>query len=238
MTTLDETQNVKLDEKDINVDKTEFVIDENVVEEIQDNVVVKKARKAYTRKNKSDVLVKSEGNVDVVFKQKTGKVARQRVVIYKEDIQPLLPEVVLEVKNKAKGRPKKQQMTVVEEINKEEDIVISRTKPVKPMTDTELKREAKRLDLLEKVIKIEQITGKTVKLNKDGEVKVRSFKQREATQKLVLANEVRRAVKQKEKLDAIQAEQSAQVLNIIQTLSKAKSGSTPAPVVQTKQWNL
>jgi hypothetical protein len=214
--------------------------DEKPVEELKTTILVAdKPKRKYVRKNTSDKIIKSEGNVDIVFKQKTGKIPRQRVVIYKEDIETCLPEVVVELKHKKTGRPKGRQMTVVEELNKAEDIVISRVKPVKPMTDTQLKREAKRLELLEKVVKIESITGKTVKLDVSGEVKVRSAKQKEATEKLVLANAVRREIKRKEKLDAIQAEQSAQVLNIIATLGKAKPVTQPVATVATvKQWNL
>jgi hypothetical protein len=239
MSEVDEIEVEDLDANHENDDYTFSNEDEKQVEELEKtSLVVDKPKRKYIRKNTSDKIIKSDGNVDIVFKQKTGKVPRQRVVIYKEDIETCLPEVVVELKHKKTGRPKSKPMTVVQELNKAEDIVISRAKPVKPLTDTQLKRESKRLDLLEKVVKIESITGKTVKLDVSGEVKVRSAAQKLATEKLVLANAVRREIKKKEKQDAIQAEQSAQVLNIIQTLGKSKTQAPAAAIPSVKQWNL
>ena len=157
------------------------------------------------------------------------------IVVYMEDLveQNLLPTQEIVVKQKkGKGRPKKAK-PIVEYVNKDNEIQSDDDGNVeqiiinKPKKEKFSKKDLKMLELQQKIIELETVSGKKIRGTKKGTVDKRSTKPATDKQiaqrlKFVEDNRLRREAKKKEKDEKSKEKTKDNVKDVINELAELK----------------
>ena len=223
------TENSEYESDNSEISEAE-IINEKVINEI------KKEKK----KNKNNIIKKtiksSDPNIEVEIKKHTKK-PKKKIIIYKEDIESSDEEVQVIYKNKTRGRPKQNKIIKYKNDKNEEvdekldaeklEIDLSHTKQLNA-------KQIKLLKLQEKITELEAVSGKKIRATRKGAIDKRQTtkrtqKQIEATERLVLANKMKREAKLKDKTKEMVNETINQLSN------KAKEQQKQTPVQQVQQ---
>ena len=157
------------------------------------------------------------------------------IVVYMEDLveQNLLPTQEIVVKQKkGKGRPKKakpvvEYVTKDNEIQSDDDSNVEQIIINKPKKEKFSKKDLKMLELQEKIIELETVSGKKIRGTKKYTVDKRSTKpptekQQAQRKKFVEDNRLRREAKKKEKEEQTKIKTKDNVKDVINELSELK----------------
>ena len=168
---------------------------------------IKKENKKKSEKVKDYKMIKSsDPNIEIELKRKNTKKPKKKIIIYKEDIESSDEEVEVIYKNKTRGRPKANRIIKYKNNkNQEVDEKLDADKIEIDLSHTnELNaKQIKLLKLQEKITELEAVSGKKIRATRKGEVDKRQTtkrtqKQIEATERLVLANKMKREAKLKQ----------------------------------------
>jgi len=185
-------------------------------------------------KNKSKTITSACGS-NVIIKKRNSRSKKKPIIIYEEDLYPTNddePQKII-VKKKAKGRPKKAK-PVIEYVNDKgetvdkddtntEQIIIN--KPVKEKLSA---KDIKMIELQEKILELETVSGKKIRGTKKGKIDKRQTKpatekQLAARKKFIENNRLRNEAKKKakeEKSKISKKEDVKIVIDELQTLKK------------------
>ena len=122
----------------------------------------------------------SNPNVSVQMKKRKPGPAKQKVVIYQEDLPQQQIEIV--TKSRKRGRPKTKPDVIIEKDQGiqigDETIMIDRPTKKKELSA----RQIKRMDMDAKFVEMEAIAGRKLRQNKNGKVDKRCIKERSVAQ--------------------------------------------------------
>ena len=177
-------------------------------------------------------LKRTKSKKITVVKQKK-KTPKPTIIYVSSDEEQEPEEIIIKPKRKV-GRPKSTKVVyhdkegkVVKSRNKAKETVISLPEPDKKFTSSELKMIA----LEEKVLELEQISGKKILTTKKSKIDKRSTKapsekQLEARKKFVENNRIRAAERKAKKLADAKEEGKASAAGVIDELKTEKAKST------------
>ena len=232
MSDKDNTENIEYETDNSEISESEL-LNEKIVNEIKQEKKKNKNKMIQCKKIKS-----SDPNIEVEIKKHTKK-PKKKIIIYKEDIESSEDEVEVIYKNRKKGRPKSNK--IIKYKNDKNEIVEDKLDADKLEIDLSHTKElnAKQIKLLklqEKITELEAVSGKKIRGTRKGEIDKRQTtkrtqKQIEATERLVLANKMKREAKLKEKTK----ETVEQTIKELSSKAKEVHQQKQEPVQQVNQ---
>ena len=232
MSDKDNTENTQYETDNSEISESEL-LNEKIVNEIK-----QEKKKNKNKMIQCKMIKSSDPNIEVEIKKHTKK-PKKKIIIYKEDIESSEDEVEVIYKNRKKGRPKSNK--IIKYKNDKNEIVEDKLDADKLEIDLshtkELNaKEIKLLKLQEKLTELETISGKKIRATRKGEVDKRQTtkrtqKQIEATERLVLANKMKREAKLKEKTK----ETVEQTIKELSSKAKEVHQQKQEPVQQVNQ---
>lgn len=212
---------------DINQEMSDDSVEENIeVENINSPVITESKKRSKT--------ITSACGSNVIIKKRNSRSKPKPIIIYEEDLYDANdePQKVI-VKKKTRGRPKKAK-PVIEYVNDKgetvdkddtntEQIIIN--KPVKEKLSA---KDIKMIELQEKILELETVSGKKIRGTKKGKIdkrqtKAPTEKQLAARKKFIENNKLRNEAKKKakeEKSKLSKKEDVKIVIDELQTLKK------------------
>ena len=196
----------------------------------EDVAVDKKQKTSYK-------TIKSACGSDIIIKKKNNRSKRPPIVIFEEDLYgETEPQQVIVKKKPTKGRPKKKPPPVVEYVNDKgetvdkDDINTEQVIINKPQKQKLSAKDLKLIELQEKILQLETVSGKKIRGTKKGNVDKRqtkppSEKQIQARKKFVEDNRLRREAKKKEKEEKSKIDKKADVKIVVSELQEIKKKS-------------
>lgn len=216
-------------------------IEEEVVEKVNETqplIEVPKKVKAKAKPRTKKATIKSKCGADIVIKKPTAKKPAKVIEIAWEDIKAQYessedeaPKIVIKKANKKVGRPKsKKIIKYVDSDGDEVDDKMKANKTIinapdnKPLSEKELKI----LELQEKIVEMEAMSGKKIRATKKNAVDKRQTKARTpaqiaASKKLVELNKLRKAEKEKQKAEKKKEDNKDLVENTLSELASLKA---------------
>jgi hypothetical protein len=174
---------------------------------------------------------------EIVVKKTRGRKhsVTKPIVIYMEDLieQDVIPQQKVIVKQKkGKGRPKKK-LPVVQYVTKDEEVVNEDDGDVeqviinKPKKEKLSAKDLKMIELQEKIVELEAVSGKKIRATRKGTVDKRSTKQPTekqlaARKKFVEANKLRALEKKKKKEEDEKLKNKENVKQVVGELAEMK----------------
>jgi len=232
MSDKDNTENTQYETDNSEISESEL-LNEKIVNEIK-----QEKKKNKNKMIQCKMIKSSDPNIEVEIKKHTKK-PKKKIIIYKEDIESSEDEVEVIYKNRKKGRPKSNK--IIKYKNDKNEIVEDKLDADKLEIDLshtkELNaKEIKLLKLQEKLTELETISGKKIRATRKGEVDKRQTtkrtqKQIEATERLILANKMKREAKLKEKTK----ETVEQTIKELSSKAKEVHQQKQEPVQQVNQ---
>jgi len=220
-------------EKDIN-----DVSDEESEEEIEAVKTENASETTVDKQQKSSYkTIKSACGSDIIIKKRNNRSKPRPIVIFEEDLYgETEPQQVIVKKKPTKGRPKKKPPPVVEYINNKgetvdnDDINTEQVIINKPQKQKLSAKDLKLIELQEKILQLETVSGKKIRGTKKGNIDKRqtkppSEKQIQARKKFIEDNRLRREAKKKEKEDKSKLDKKADVKVVIDELQEIKKKS-------------
>lgn len=204
-----------------------------------DNVEVETEKVPLTTvdENKQTTLktFKSACGSDIIIKKRNSRSKPKPIIIYEEDLYgETQPQEIIVKKKKTKGRPKKPK-AIVEYVNEHGDTVDKDDSPDqiiinKPTKEKLSAKDLKMLQLQEKILELETVSGKTIRGTKKGNIDKRqtkpaSEKQLAARKKFVENNKLRNAAKKAKKEEESKIAKKDDVKIVIDELQTLKKKS-------------
>lgn len=194
-------------------ENTEYESDNSEISEseIVNEAVINEIKKENSKNKKKMIerkmIKSSDPNIEIELKRKHTKKPKKKIIIYKEDIESSDEEVEVIYKNKTRGRPKQNKIIKYKnDKNEEVDEKLDADKVEIDLSHTNQlnAKQIRLLKLQEKLTELEAVSGKKIRATRKGEVDKRQTtkrtqKQIEATERLVLANKMKREAKLKDK---------------------------------------
>jgi hypothetical protein len=180
--------------------------------------------------------IKSACGSNIIIKKKNNRSKRPPIVIFEEDLYgETEPQKIIVKKKPTKGRPKKPK-PVVEYINDKgetvdnDDINTEQVIINKPQKQKLSAKDLKLIELQEKILQLETVSGKKIRGTKKGTVdkrqtKAPTEKQIQARKKFVENNRLRREAKKKEKEEQDKVNKKENVKVVIDELQEIKKKS-------------
>ena len=183
-------------------------------------------------KKKSKTITSACGS-NVIIKKRNTRSKPKPIIIYEEDLYDTNdePQEVI-VKKKTRGRPKKAK-PVIEYVNDKGETVDKDDSPDqiiinKPVKEKLSAKDIKMIELQEKILELETVSGKTIRGTKKGKIDKRQTKpatekQLAARKKFIENNKLRNEAKKKakeEKSKISKKEDVKMVIDELQTLKK------------------
>ena len=185
-------------------------------------------------KLKKSKKVMSECGVPVEIRYRTKQDRPKPIVVYYEDleIENPTPKVVVK-KKRARGRPKKNpivQYVDDDGVEVEDKMDASQTIINAPKNEKYTEKDLQLLQLQEKILQLEAVSGKKIRATKKGKVDGRQTrppteKQLEARKKFVEANKARNAKRRADKEAKSQLQNKESVKEVINELAELKKQS-------------
>ena len=213
------------------------IIDETESETDDENIAVETAKPCLSNTEPINRITTDCGNEIIIKKSRSTKKTKinKPIVIYMEDLveQNMLPKQEVIVKQKkGKGRPKKAK-PIVEYVNKNDEIQsdddgdIEQVIINKPKKEKLSKKDLKMLELQEKIVELEAVSGKKIRGTKKFAVDKRQTKPATEKQiaqrkKFVEDNRLRREAKKKEKEEKDKLKTKDNVKDVINELAELK----------------
>ena len=209
----------------------EEVIDESDDESIEENEPVETKKDPIVH----HTLTTDCGQQIIIKKSRSTKKQniQKPIILYAEDLVPAMPpQQVIVKQKKGKGRPKKKQ-PIVEYVNKNDEIQseddgdIEQVIINKPKKEKLSKKDLKMLELQEKILELETVSGKKIRGTRKGNIDKRQTKpptekQIIARKKFVEDNRLRREAKKKEKEEKDKLKTKDNVKDVINELAELK----------------
>ena len=182
-------------------------------------------------KKKSKTITSACGS-NVIIKKRNSRSKPKPIIIYEEDLYTNDEPQEVIVKKKTRGRPKKAK-PVIEYINDKGESVDKNDSPEqiiinKPKKEKLSAKDIKMIELQEKILELETVSGKTIRGTKKGNIDKRQTKpptqkQLAARKKFIENNKLRNEAKKKakeEKSKISKKEDVKIVIDELQTLKK------------------
>lgn len=198
------------EENNENYESDSSISESEIENTIEESKLRKQKNAEYKLKKQKERVIKSvktsDPEIEVELKSKITKKKPRKIVIYKEDLEEEEEEFEIVQKQKKAGRPKKPK--IVKYMDKNNNETDDRLKSEQVIIDTshtkELsEKELKILKLEERLAELEAVSGKKLRGTKKGnpdkrQVKPRTQKQIEASERLVAFNKAKREAKLKD----------------------------------------
>jgi flagellar biosynthesis GTPase FlhF len=208
----------------------EEVIDETDDESIEENEPVETKKKPTVHHK----IMTDCGQEIIIKKSRSTKKQniQKPIILYAEDLVPAMPpQQVIVKQKKGKGRPKKK--PIVEYVNKNDEIQsdddgdIEQVIINKPKKEKLSKKDLKMLELQEKILELETVSGKKIRGTKKGNIDKRQTKpatekQIAARKKFVEDNRLRREAQKKKKEEEKKLQNKDNVKDVINELAELK----------------
>lgn len=203
-----------------------------------DNVEVESEKQLLTTvdENKKNTLktFKSACGSDIIIKKRNLRSKPKPIIIYEEDLYGETQPQEIIVKKKTKGRPKKPK-PIVEYVNEHGETIDKDDSPEqiiinKPKKEKLSAKDLKMLQLQEKILELETVSGKTIRGTKKGKIDKRQTKpatekQLAARKKFVENNKLRNDAKKLKKLEENKIAKKDDVKIVIDELQELKKKS-------------
>jgi hypothetical protein len=185
-------------------------------------------------KKKSKTITSACGS-NVIIKKRHSRSKPKPIIIYEEDLYDANdePQKII-VKKKARGRPKKAK-PVIEYVNDKGETVDKDDSPEqiiinKPVKEKLSAKDIKMIDLQEKILELETVSGKKIRGTKKGNIdkrqtKAPSQKQLAARKKFIENNKLRNEAKKKAKEENSKLSKKQDVKIVIDELQTLKKKS-------------
>ncbi len=218
---------IEKDINDVSDEESEEEIEAVKTENASETTVDKQQKTSYK-------TIKSACGSDIIIKKRNNRSKPRPIVIFEEDLYgETEPQQVIVKKKPTKGRPKKKPPPVVEYINNKgetvdnDDINIEQVIINKPQKQKLSAKDLKLIELQEKILQLETVSGKKIRGTKKGNIDKRqtkppSEKQIAARKKFIEDNRLRREAKKKEKEDKSKLDKKADVKVVIDELQEIK----------------
>jgi hypothetical protein len=171
---------------------------------------------------------------DIIIKKRNSRSKPKPIIIYEEDLYGETEPQKIIVKKKTKGRPKKP-IPIVEYVNEHGETVDKDDVPEqiiinKPKKEQLSAKDIKMLELQEKILELETVSGKKIRGTKKGNIDKRqtkppSDKQIASRKKFVEDNKLRNEAKKAKKLEESKIAKKDDVKIVIDELQELKKKS-------------
>ena len=211
------------------------IIDTSDEEIIEENEKVESKNKAVQHKILTDC-----GQEIIIKKSRSTKKKNitAPIVLYMEDLVPAIPQQQVVIKTKkGKGRPKtKKEVPIVQYVNKNDEIQseddgdINQVIINKPKKEKLSAKDLKMMELQQKIVELEAVSGKKIRGTKKGAVDKRNVKpptekQIAQRKKFVEDNRLRREAKNKKKEEEKKLKDKDNVKVVVEELAELKKNN-------------